>query len=87
MSYTISQFRKDVRTPYAWPGGYPTYFITSDGCALSIAAAKANRRAILEAIHDHLNDGWRVEAMDINWEDNDLYCDDSGEKIESAYGD
>jgi hypothetical protein len=85
--YTISQFRKDVRTPYAWPGGYPTYFVMSDGAALSIKAAKANRRNILEAIQDNLNDGWRVIGLDVNWEDHDLYCDDTGEKIESAYGD
>jgi len=29
---TISDFRKAMRHgPYAWPGGYPCYFIMGDG--------------------------------------------------------
>lgn len=84
---TISDFRKAMRNgPYAWPGGYPLYFITSDGAALSFGAAREERRNILESILHQLNDGWRVVAMDINHEDQDLYCSHSGEKIQSAYG-
>ena len=84
---TISDFRHAIRNgPYAWPGGYPMFFITSDGGVLSFASAKKNRRNILEAIRDHSNCGWRVVAADINWEDENLYCDDSGEQIRSAYG-
>jgi hypothetical protein len=84
---SISDFRKAMRHgPYAWPGGYPCYFITSDGEALSFDAAKAERRNILEAIRDQDRSGWRVVAMDINWEDTDLVCAHTGERIESAYG-
>ena len=85
---TISDFRKAVRNgPYVWPGGYPLYFLTSDGEALSFNAAKQERRSILEAIRDHDNSGWRVVAMDVNWEDGDLHCAHTGERIESAYAD
>lgn len=85
---SISDFRAAMRHgPYAWPGGYPLYFITSDGAALSFKSAKAERRNIIEAIHDRSNNGWRVVAMEINWEDADLVCDHSGEQIESAYHD
>ena len=85
---SISDFRTAMRNgPYAWPGGYPLYFITSDGAALSFKSARAERRNILEAIHNRQNDGWRVVAMDINWEDADLVCDHSGELIETAYAD
>lgn len=88
MAYSISDFRRDIRTgPYAWPGGYPLFFITSDGCALSFAAAKSERRNILEAIATHSSDGWRVEACVANWEDSALYCDHTGKRIESAYAD
>lgn len=84
---SISDFRKAMRHgPYAWPGGYPCYFITSDGAALSFKAAKQELRSILEAIRDRSNSGWRIVAMDINWEDSDLFCDHTGEHIESAYG-
>ena len=86
MGYSISDFRKDIRQPYAWPGGYPRYFITSDGAALSFAAAKTERRNILESIRDRSCDGWRIVACDINWEDTNLCCDHSGARIESAYG-
>jgi hypothetical protein len=71
--------------PYAWPGGYPCYFITSDGAALSFKAAKQERRNIIGSIHNHSSDGWLVVGMDINWEDADLVCDHTGEHIESAY--
>jgi hypothetical protein len=85
---TISDFRKAVRNgPYAWPGGYPMFFLTSDGEALSYAAVKQERRNILEAIRDKSNNGWRVVAVDINWEDPDLYCSHTSERIESAYAD
>ena len=71
--------------PYAWPGGYPLFFITSDGEALSFEAAKKNGKLICQAIREKLRDGWRVEAADINWEDPELFCADSGKRIESAY--
>ena len=86
---SISDFRKAVRNgPYAWPGGYPLYFVTSDGAALSFKAAKAERRIILEALRD--NDkrcGWHICGVDINWEDAELICDHTNERIECAYGD
>lgn len=83
---TVSDFRKAYRAgPYAWPGGYPVFFITSDGATLSFKAAKLERRNILEAIAHKQNDGWRVVARDINWEDPALFCEHTNERIESAY--
>jgi hypothetical protein len=86
--FTISDFRRAMRIgPYAWPGGYPLYFVTADGAALSFAAARAERRNILQAIAwDDTNSGWRVIGMDVNWEDSELVCDHTGDRIESAYG-
>lgn len=85
--YTIGTFRCDIRTGrYAWPGGYPTYFICNDGAALCYDCAKDNRRLILEAIRDRGHSGWRVIRHDVNWEDEELTCDYCGKTIESAYG-
>lgn len=85
---SISDFRAAVRNgPYAWPGGYPMFFVTSDGAALSFDAVKSERRNVLESIRDHADDGWRVVGVDINWEDPDLICDHTGKRIESAYAD
>src|SRR5574339_378859 len=87
---TISDFRSAIRNgPYAWPGGYPLYFIMADGAALSFAAAKAEKRLIIEAISDkhkgYPNNGWLPCCIDVNWEDGELYCDHTNERIESAY--
>jgi len=85
---TISDLRKAFRHgPYAWPGGYPCYFVMADGEPLSFKAAKENRRELLEALA-HTADrhyGWRPIGLEINWEEPDLYCAHSGERIESAY--
>ena len=83
---------KDLKTAlrngqWAWPGGYPLYFITSDGAALSFDAVRSEYRLVINAIRHRLNDGWRVIGCDINWEDSDLYCDHTGQRIESAYAD
>lgn len=86
---SISDFRRAMHHgPYAFPGGYPLYFVTADGAALSWEAAKAERRNILEALNDNATgSGWHVCAIDVNWEDPDLICDHTGEPIESAYAD
>jgi hypothetical protein len=73
--------------PYAWPGGYPLYFVTSDGAALSFEAVRTEYKQVLFSIRHGVNDGWRVIAVQVNWEDPDLYCDHTGKRIESAYAD
>lgn len=83
--YTSQQFLEDLKQPYAWPGGYPRYFVTSDGAALSFKAADQESGAITDSIERRLDDGWQVIGCDINWEDAELFCDHTGEIIESAY--
>lgn len=74
--------------PYAWPGGYPLYFVTADGEALSFKAARAERRNILQALaYNDTRSGWFVVGVDVNWEDAGLACAHSGERIQSAYAD
>lgn len=73
--------------PYSWPGGYPLYFITADCGVLSWQAAIDEQALIRDAIIGGYDDQWRIVAMQINYEDSDLYCDHTGDKIESAYGD
>lgn len=84
---TIADFRRAMLVgPYAWPGGYPTYFITADGGTLSYDAARLERRQIIEAIASNdRRSSWRIDAMDINWDNPDLVCDHTGVLIPSAY--
>lgn len=70
---------------YAWPGGYPCYFVTDDGCALSFEAVRENFRAVLASVKHHQSDGWRVLCVDVNYEDPELFCEHTGNRIESAY--
>jgi hypothetical protein len=73
-----------VANPYAWPGGYPRFAITADGAALCWRCCESNGPEI--AASEDPRDGGHVVALDINWEDSALVCDDCGAFIESAYG-
>lgn len=84
--FTVSQLREALENgEYAWPGCYPCYFIVDDGKALSFDAVKKELRQVVSAIHDGRSDGWRVVAVDVNWEDSSLYCAHTGKRIASAY--
>ncbi len=80
------ELREGIRQPYAWPGGYPRFAVTSDGAALCMACCRREYRQISEAVRHQLQDGWQVEGFDINWEDNELHCDQCNAQIESAHG-
>lgn len=83
---TIGDFRRAVRNgPYAWPGGYPCFWLMSDGEACAFGVAKSERRNMLEALRDNDRNGWRPVALEINWEDAALFCAHTGARIESAY--
>ena len=72
--------------PYEWPGGYPKYFLMQDGEPLSFKSAVECRGFILDALSsDARYEQWRVVAVDVNWEDEDMRCVHSGELIECAY--
>lgn len=71
-----------ANNPHAWPGGYPQFAVTSDGGCLCKRCVKTERESIATTTG---NDGWNVVAVDVNWEDPQLFCDHCGERIESAY--
>lgn len=73
--------------PYTGLGGYPLYFVTKDGAALSYDAV---REQFAQVCYDHINDcstGWRITGIQINYEDNEMVCDHTNKPIPSAYGD
>lgn len=83
---TLADIKNALRNgPYAWPGGYPTFFITSHGEALSHAAVRADWVNVCAEYISGGNTGWRIAAIDINWEDPDLYCAETNARIPSAY--
>lgn len=80
------ELKTAIRTKYAWPGGYPLFGICCDGGALCIDCMKLEYKQIAYARRNNLRDGWRVDAVEINWEDDCLYCEHCSNLIESAYG-
>ena len=72
---------------FAWPGGYPIFYLCADGGILCPECAN-KESAIKEAEENPAYpdfDQWRIVASDINWEDPDLTCDNCSQRIESAY--
>lgn len=68
---------------YAWPGGYPLFYITKDnGVLCPDCVEKEYERCI-----DPEEDQFYVIDVRINDEDPRLYCDHCNERIESSYGD
>lgn len=72
---------------YAWPGGYPAYYVTEDGGVLCPECARMAEREDLSLVDENggIDAQWHIVAADINWEDADLYCDHCYTRIESAY--
>lgn len=83
---TIADLEKCISDgPYSNLGRYPKYFVTSDRGILSFNSVVRNLELIKDSINGSADvSGWRVCACYINWEIL-LYCDHSGEQIESAY--
>lgn len=52
MRLNLTDLKNIIRSPYAWPGGYPQYFITADGGALSVQSVRENFREVLAAYFD-----------------------------------
>ncbi len=65
---------------WAWPGGYPVYYLCADNGVMCPKCANDN--AELDDVDDPQ---WHLIGQDINWEDPDLYCDNCNERIQSAY--
>jgi hypothetical protein len=74
---------------YAWPGGYPIYYLCADGGILCPQCA--NKESAVRHADEHPDypdyDQWRIVAGEVNWDDTSLTCDNCSQRIESAYGD
>lgn len=62
---------------FAWPGGYPIFYMDGDNCILCPKCA--NKFANDEQVN------FRPVAFDINWEDPSMICEQCNERIPSAY--
>jgi hypothetical protein len=70
---------------WAWPGGYPIYYICADGGCLCPACANGDGDSI--ASPDQDDPQWQVIGAEVHWEGEPIVCDHCGKLVESAYGD
>lgn len=84
---TLLELKQALRTGhYAWPGGYPKYFIAADGNALSFAAVYQEIKQVMRALrHPGTDRDWQIIAVDVNWEDESLFCVHTGQPIPCAF--
>lgn len=71
-----------IRQPYAWPGGYEKYAVTSDGAALCHVCVKEEVETIMYSTLHRMADGWQVVGLDLDCNtDESVYCDHCGRDI------
>jgi len=71
---------------YAWPGGYPLFYLVRDGEALCPACVNAEIERIMDVVlGEDTGADWDVVGRDVNWEDSSLFCAHCNKRIESAY--
>lgn len=83
--HMIVDIKEFAKHPYTWPGMYPRFAIMSDGETLCHRCVKKYLGQIVDSTVKRYRDGWAVDAIDINWEERDLFCAHCSQAIESAY--
>lgn len=86
--YTVRQLMRDLRSgPYTSIGSYPTFFYTTHGETISHEGLRAEIWDYARATRDgkRYGDAMPIAGFDVNWEDPGLMCDETGERIPSAY--
>jgi hypothetical protein len=81
---TTAAVKAFIRAPFTSLGGYPIYAIADDGGALCAKCCRNEWRAICDSMRREVSDGWRVTALDVNYE-SDIDCDHCGDMIAAAY--
>lgn len=70
MSQPLARDPETGKLPaYAWPGGYPLYYLTPEDSALC----------------PHCANNEIVTSSEVNWSDPELPCECCGDFIEAAY--
>lgn len=86
-AYSWRDLARDLREgPFTSLGSYPKFFLGEDGATVSFAAVKADALFYLrETAKGKAGFPHRIVACEVNWENPELHCDVTGERIPSAY--
>lgn len=73
---------------YAWPGGYPLFYLMADGEVICSDCANGGNGSLATDVATDCSDDdqWTIVAVEINWEDTSMFCAHCAAQIESAYG-
>ncbi len=75
---------------YAWPGGYPIYYVCQDGGTLCPTCANGGNGSIayIGNSSDGIEDAqWHIVGQEVNYEVESLFCDNCNAKVDAAYVD
>lgn len=87
----IQRYDSGKMPAYAWPGGYPMYYLMEDGDTLCPDCANGENGSLAYIVSEDADrakyhDGWGIVGQDIHWEGEAFICCHCGKRIDSAYG-
>jgi len=68
---------------YAFPGGYPIYYVARDNGVLCPKCVNENLGLCTDPEDNDPRSQWIVNMADLNYEDSFLYCDNCSQLIEA----
>lgn len=83
---TLADVKAAIRAGgFAWPGGYPLYFIMADCSVVSFRGILEEWRNVVADTMANSRSCWQPVALDVNYETPGLFCDIMGDLIPAAY--
>lgn len=79
MKYNIPADATEVPS-HTEHGGYPLFYVTKESDVICPSCVNASL-----SVYRDKDDPNYIEVVDVNWEDGNLYCDDCGNHVVSAY--
>ena len=70
------------RGKYTSVGSYPLFFVNSQNQVFSFEAVRGDFMTFARGVFEGVNP---IVSVEVNWENPELYCDATEERIESAY--
>lgn len=84
---TTKELKELVRHPYAFPGGYQLFALTSDGELMCVNCVKKNFKLCLRATKANDRYSWCIDTITIVWEGPNVFCCNCNKEFETEYGD
>lgn len=85
--HTTQDLKATLRAgQFTFPGCYQLFLLANDGEPICFDCATKNFHQCAWSIRNKVNDGWRIVACDVNWEDEEMRCAHCNKQIPASYG-